>query len=193
MEFVRASLPGPPARVLEVGAGAGELAAVLREAGYDVLAIDPAGEAPGVQQVALADVDQPVGSFDAAVASLSLHHVEPLEESLRRLGDLVRPGGRLVVDEFDLEAFDKRALSWWIEQHGGNEDPVELLAEMRHHLHPLPRLRGALSEWFELENTTRGAYLNRWHMDGSLLPEEERLIAAGELPATGARFVGTRR
>ena len=33
--FVRATLPPPPARVLEVGAGRGELAAALREVGYD--------------------------------------------------------------------------------------------------------------------------------------------------------------
>lgn len=32
--FVRASLPPPPARLLEIGAGGGELAAGLRSAGY---------------------------------------------------------------------------------------------------------------------------------------------------------------
>jgi len=42
--FVRGALPPPPARVLEVGAGSGELAAALREAGYDVVAIDPAAD-----------------------------------------------------------------------------------------------------------------------------------------------------
>jgi 2-polyprenyl-3-methyl-5-hydroxy-6-metoxy-1,4-benzoquinol methylase len=41
LEFVLGALPSPPARVLEVGAGGGELAADLRDAGYDVLAIDP--------------------------------------------------------------------------------------------------------------------------------------------------------
>jgi len=38
--FVRANLPESPARVLEIGAGDGELAQTLRDAGYDVLAID---------------------------------------------------------------------------------------------------------------------------------------------------------
>ena len=41
--YARAALPPPPARVLEVGAGEGELAAVLGAAGYDVTAIDPRG------------------------------------------------------------------------------------------------------------------------------------------------------
>ena len=34
--YVRAHLPPPPARILEVGAGNGELANLLRENGYDV-------------------------------------------------------------------------------------------------------------------------------------------------------------
>src|SRR4051794_41931627 len=67
--FVRAALPPPPARVLEVGAGRGELAAALRDAGYDVVAIDPGIEdAPGVDRVALLDVEAGDASFDAAGA-----------------------------------------------------------------------------------------------------------------------------
>src|SRR4051812_10499249 len=115
--FVRASLAPPPARILEIGAGRGELAAALREAGYDVVAIDPAvDDAAGVEAVALADVRAADGSFDAAVAVLSLHHVEPLSESCARLAELVRPGGVLVVDEFDVGRFDERAARWQMAQ-----------------------------------------------------------------------------
>src|SRR4051795_925100 len=95
--FVRAALPPPPVRVLEVGAGRGELAAALRDAGYDVVAIDPAADgAPGVEPVALVDVVGEDASFDAAVAVVSLHHVEPLTGSCARLAEVVRPGGALV-------------------------------------------------------------------------------------------------
>src|SRR5215470_13936323 len=97
--FVRANLPEPPARVLEVGAGDGRLARALRAAGYDVLAIDPKSQSDAVRAVALADLDEPAGSFAAAVAIVSLHHVDPLEDSCRRLGALVAPDGTLVVDE----------------------------------------------------------------------------------------------
>ena len=79
--FVRASLPPRPARVLEIGAGDGTLAAQLREDGYDVLAIDPAG-GPDVLQVPLHELDAPAHFFGAAVAVTSLHHVEPLAGSL---------------------------------------------------------------------------------------------------------------
>src|SRR3954463_15535752 len=106
--YVRAALPPPPARVLEVGAGDGALAAVLSAAGYDVVAIDPAGEAPGLP-LALEALDAPPRSFDAAVAIVSLHHVVPLGQSLRRLSEVLRHGARLVIDEFDVDRLDERA------------------------------------------------------------------------------------
>jgi SAM-dependent methyltransferase len=196
--FVRAALPAPPARVLEVGAGSGELAAVLTDAGYDVVAIDPAGQSPAVRAVFLHEVDEPAASFDAAVAVVSLHHVEPLAESLRRLSELVRPGGLLVIDEFDVERFDERAASWQIEHRGsaGHEthsDPQALVADLRRHLHSLDRIHDVLEEWFEFGEPVRGAYLYRWELPPELRDPEEELIAAGRLPATGARLLGTRR
>src|SRR6476619_6773566 len=100
--YVRSALGPAPLRVLEVGAGEGELAAHLRGAGHDVVAIDPgprAEDADGVLPLALADVDEPDDSFDAAVAIVSLHHVEPLGPSFDRLAALLRPGAPLVVDE----------------------------------------------------------------------------------------------
>lgn len=90
--FVRANLPSPPARVLEIGAGAGELRRALDAAGYSVVAIDPEPRGEGVIAVALHELDEPPASFDAAVALVSLHHVNPLDQSCRRLADVLRPG-----------------------------------------------------------------------------------------------------
>src|SRR4051794_20150639 len=154
--FVRAALPPAPARVLEVGAGRGELAAVLREAGFDVVAIDPAADgAPGVQPVALLDVEVADAAFDAAVAIVSMHHVEPLAASCARLAAVVRPGGTVVVDEFDIERFDERAAHWQMTQRAAAglhtpEDPAEWSAGMRAHLHPLAEIRAALADGFAL-------------------------------------------
>ena len=196
--FARAALPAPPARVLEVGAGSGELAAALEAAGYDVVAIDPASGSPNVRRVPLHALDEPAGSFDGAVAVLSLHHVEPLEESCRVLADLVRPGGVLVIDEFDVERFDERAARWLIDARGAawpehRRDPHVIVAELREHLHTLPRIRAALDEWFALGEPVRGAYLYRWDLPHGLREPEEEGIATGCLPATGARVVGRRR
>jgi SAM-dependent methyltransferase len=195
--FVRASLPAAPARVLEVGAGDGRLAAALSDAGYDVVAIDPASEAGNVVPVALLDLRADAASFDAAVAVLSLHHVEPLPASCRRLGELVRPGGALVVDEFDVERLDERAARWWLDQRAAlGRDHArraeEIVAELAAHLHPLRRLREELSPFFAVGLPVRGAYLHRWELDAALREAEEELIAAGRLPAVGARLVGTR-
>jgi SAM-dependent methyltransferase len=189
--FVRASLPASPARVLEVGAGDGELAAALSD--HDVVAIDPASESPHVRPVALADLAEPEGSFDAAVAVVSLHHVEPLEASCERLAALVRPGGVLVVDEIDFERFDERAARWWLEQRADtSHDAAEMVAGVREHMHPLARIRAALAPWFAVGEPVRGPYLYRWDVPPGLREAEEALIAAGTLPATGARFVSRR-
>lgn len=196
--FVRANLPEPPARVLEVGAGAGRLARALRAIGYDVLAIDPGSDDEDVRAVALADLDEPAGSFAAAVAVVSLHHVDPLEESCGRLGEVVEPGGTLVVDEFDVGAFDLGAAAWWLEQRAAIGEPQpetaeELVAEHREHLHPLEQIVAALEPHFELGPPLRGAWLHRWNLGDSLRAVEEEAIARGRLRATGARLVGRRR
>jgi SAM-dependent methyltransferase len=195
--FVRANLPPPPARVLEVGAGSGELARWLTVAGYDVLAIDPEPGGDNVDRVALAEVAEPSGSFDAAVAVLSLHHVDPLGQSCERLTEVVRPGGILVVDEFDVAEFDERAASWWLDQRraiGESEDhePAEMVEDLRAELHPIERIREALAAGFEVGLPLCGSYLHRWDLDESLRSIEEALIADGQLPAVGVRFVAVR-
>jgi len=196
--FVRANLPEPPARVLEVGAGAGRLARALGDAGYDVVAIDPKSEREDVRAVALADLEDPAASFAAVVAIVSLHHVEPLEDSCRRLGEVVEPGGALVIDEFDAGAFDLGAATWWLEQRAAIGEPQpqtaeELVADHREHLHPLERILAALEPYFELGPPVRGAWLHHWNLGDSLRTVEEEAIARGSLRAVGARLIGRRR
>jgi SAM-dependent methyltransferase len=194
--FVEGALPPVPARVLEVGAGDGELAAALRSTGYDVLAIDPETGAAGVCPVALHEVMEPPASFDAAVGVVSLHHVDPLRDSCRRLAELVRPGGTLVLDEFDVERLTEPAAQWWLDHQvngHAHRTAAEVVAELRHHCHWLATLHTTLEEWFDLSAPQRGPYLYRWSLPPGLRSTEEDLIAAGDLPATGARIIGTRR
>jgi SAM-dependent methyltransferase len=197
VDFVLDALPRPPARVLEIGAGSGELAEHLRGCGYEVVAIDPAGKSPTVEAVPLLELDASVPIFDAALAVLSLHHVKPLAESCERLAAAVRPGGVLVIDEFDIRAFDLTAAQWWLAQrpagHPVDHDPGTAVADMRSHLHVLDDVLAALSPWFDFSETRRGPYLYRWGLEPTLRAVEEAEIAGGALPATGARTVGRRR
>jgi SAM-dependent methyltransferase len=184
--------------VLEVGAGEGELAAALAAAGYVVTAIDPEPRGGDVHGVALADLRAEPGTFEAAVAIRSLHHVHPLAQSLERLADVLRPGAALVIDEMDVVAFDRRAADWWLRQQAAlgrarDVSPQQLVDEHRAHLHPLDAIVAALAAWFDLGAAVRGPWLYRWDLGDAFRDEEERLISAGQLPAVGARFVAVRR
>ncbi|HET8754395.1 MAG TPA: methyltransferase domain-containing protein [Solirubrobacteraceae bacterium] len=191
--FVCASLPPRPARVLEIGAGDGTLAAALREDGYDVLAIDPAG-GDEILQVPLHELDAPAHFFAAAVAVTSLHHVDPLDASIERLAAMLPAGAPLVVDEFDVGRYDERAARWWLSHSDAEHEhePIELVGDVRAHLHPVTTITAALEPWFAVGAPVRGPYLYRWNIDPALRGQEEELIAAGKLPATGARFIATR-
>jgi SAM-dependent methyltransferase len=197
LAFVRSSLPEPPAHVLEVGAGSGELASALAAGGYQVTAVDPAAE-PGshVRPCTLLDV---TGSFDAAVAVVSLHHVEPLEESCAHLAGLLSPGALLIVDEIDSSRYDARAADWWLDQRralGRLDDDLDagqMVEALREHIAPRHRVETALRPYFELGEPVRGAYLHRWELAPELLDAEVGLIAAGLLPAVGYRQVARRR
>ncbi|HTU85497.1 MAG TPA: methyltransferase domain-containing protein [Solirubrobacteraceae bacterium] len=201
LRYVLGSLPPAPARVLEVGAGTGELAAALRSARYEVVAIDPAASTESVIALPLHELNEPRASFDAAVAIVSMHHVEPLRRSCRVLAEVVRPGGTLVLDEIDVERFDDSAERWWLENrplhevHDDHEAPVPgaVVAFLRHHCHDLTTMEDALVEGFELGPLTRGPYLYRWELGPELRATEQELIATGGLPAVGVRVVGTRR
>jgi SAM-dependent methyltransferase len=196
--FVRRSLPAPPSRVLEIGAGDGELARALREDGYEILAIDPDPRGEEVQSLALIELDDSIAPFDAALAVTSLHHVEPLEPSIARLADVLAPGAVLVVDEFDVGTFDEPAAEWWLRQRqalgsAAEKSAAELVAEHRAHLHPLTRIVAALEPRFDVEAPEVGPYLYRWNLDESLRDEELDAISRDEIPAVGARFVARLR
>jgi SAM-dependent methyltransferase len=101
------ALPDRCERVLEVGCGAGDLAAVLagRAAAVDAVERSPEmvalarGRVPGNVRVIGADVlavPLPEGGYDAVVGMSVLHHL-PLEEALRTFAAAVRPGGALAM------------------------------------------------------------------------------------------------
>jgi hypothetical protein len=99
-----------------------------------------------------------------------------------------------VIDEFDVERFDERAARWWLDRNPEHDgDPAAIVRHHREHLHPVARIVAELSATFDLGPPVRGPYLYRWGLGPELRAEEERSIAAGELPETGVRLVGSKR
>ncbi|MBA2533774.1 MAG: class I SAM-dependent methyltransferase, partial [Rubrobacter sp.] len=126
--FVLGQVGDPPARVLEVGCGKGELARALARAGHCVTAIDPresqrdpergperATEGPIFLRVRIEELSDP-GPFDHVVAILSLHHVEDLGRVLDKIADLLRVGGNLIVVEFAWDRLEGATAEWALER-----------------------------------------------------------------------------
>jgi SAM-dependent methyltransferase len=94
-----------PGRLLDVGCGTGDLAAIFARRGWSAAGIEPSAEAArharaiGVEAVAgtLADAPWEDGSFDAVLFNHSLEHIPEPAEALAEAARLLRPGGLLAI------------------------------------------------------------------------------------------------
>jgi SAM-dependent methyltransferase len=108
-ERVRASLPPPPAHVVDAGAGIGRWAVRLLDLGYTVTGIEPAPEmARRAEKLtartkfrllhqSIETTELPVGSVDAVLAMGSLQYTPNPVEAIARMAAWLRPGGLLSV------------------------------------------------------------------------------------------------
>ncbi len=191
--FVLSALPPPPARVLEVGCGAGELALAIDAAGYDVVAVDPRAPAgPIFRQTRLEELDEP-GPFEVAVARFSLHHLHDLDDAVDRIASLLRPGGKLVVEEFGWDRVDEPTAVWLGEQRGVSPDEARRAWDDEHAgLHGYDGLRRALERGFDERSFVWQPFLHRPLERPDLEPRERAAIERGEIRALGFRWIGVR-
>lgn len=193
--FVLAALPPPPARVLEVGCGAGDLARATDAAGHCVLAVDPeAPEGPIFRRTTLEELDD-AGPFDGAVATYSLHHIEDLDAALERIAAMLVPHGSLVIEEFGWDLVD-RATARWVGEQQGKPSADTVLAEWRAEhegLHGYAELRRGLDERFAERFFEWRPFLYRSLERDDLASSEREAVERGEIRAIGFRYVGTRR
>lgn len=109
--FLLASVPGGAARVLDIGCGLGRLTSKLARAGREIVAVDLSSEMIACARARLPasrsveficgdflELELGASSFDCIVTSAALHHM-PAEAALRKMRDLARPGGRLIVHD----------------------------------------------------------------------------------------------
>ena len=201
-EFARTHLPEPPARVLEVGCGQGELTTALAVAGYDALGIDPAAPTGDLfRPLKLEDMDEHK-TFDAVVAGSSLHHIRDLDAGLDRIVALLAAGGVLVVEEFVWDLLDEPTLDWYYGQrralaaagHGAVPATREELRrdwESEHlGLHGLDALRDGLAARFDEIAFERVPYLHRMLSGVATEVLEQALIDAEAIQALGFRYAG---
>ena len=217
-EFVLGQIGDPPARVLEVGCGEGELARAMARTGHSVTAIDPrAPEGPIFRRVRIEELSDP-GPFDYVVASLSLHHVEDLGSALDKIANLLRAGGALVVVEVAWDRFDEATAQWalerlpaatssekpsWLQRRcwewarggqGGTRAPAEAHFAgwaREEGFHTSRQMRGELGRRFIERLFAWVPYLYPDLDDDTSEADENAAIEAGVINATGFRYVGT--
>jgi len=209
--LVRAHLPAPPARILELGCGPlGGFVPFLRSSDYGAVGVDP--EAPdGAEyhriEFELLDLRQ---RFDAAIASTSLHHVDDPGEVIDRLGSTLTSGGTLVVVEWAWEKFDEETARWCFQRLGDDDetwlhrrrdewatsgqDWQSYLGECmsREGLHRSEDVLRLLDERFERRLLAHGPYLFAELADTTAV-DEQAAIDAGQIQATRIDWVGTVR
>jgi SAM-dependent methyltransferase len=206
--FVLRSLPPPPARVLEIGCGpVGDLAYAISKAGYEIIAVDPvAPEGPLFRRLPFAELTDP-GPFAAVVASLSLHHIPDLKRTREAIVDLLAPGGRLILEEWDRHRFlDDATARWYFHQRqaalavgmaAGDTPWPARYEDWRHawmdghgDLHGYETMRAELMSPFRELFFTWKPYLYQYGLHAQIEPLERALIEEGAIQATGFRWVG---
>jgi SAM-dependent methyltransferase len=117
-------LPSGGGRLLEVGCACGFLLVAARERGYSVQGVemsvwasDYARRELGLDVVtgALDSVDLPAASYDVVILADVIEHLSDPRATVRRLHELLRPGGRILVLTPDIGALAARLAGtrWW--------------------------------------------------------------------------------
>jgi SAM-dependent methyltransferase len=185
------------------------LVPALLDDGYQAIGIDPeAPDGPNYRQIEFERSDLPA-EVDAVVASVSLHHVGDPADVLDRVAAALRPGGTLVVLEWDWEGFDEASARWAFDRldwetadkgwlHRGYEhwkaSGLAWEAYLRgwaggHGLHSARALVEALDQRFERVSCERGAYLFP-ELTRTSEGDELDAIAAGRIKALRVDWVG---
>ena len=204
-EFLSAQLPAPPARVLEVGCGRGELAHALAERGFEVVAIDPNAPVGALfRRIGLDDFSDSRG-FDAVVASVSLHHIDDLAGAVDKIASFLPGHGVLALEEFAKERLTGATARWYYHLRcalaaAGRDDNLPATFDQWQRqsdaghadIHPVSEIRAALEHRFVERHFEWTPYLYSHRLDDAVEPLERALISEGAIDAIGLWYVGER-
>ena len=115
--FITSHVP-PGVRILEIGAGRGEVAQRLRALGHSVVAIDSdadAVEAARRDEIEVVNADffaYCPDPFDAIVFTRLLHHLSPLPAAVEQARALVRSAGTVLVEDFAFDEMNQITADW---------------------------------------------------------------------------------
>jgi len=118
LAFFREHVQPPPARLLEVGCGDGDLAARLQDLGYQIVAIDSSNDAVAKAQARGVDArvaswpDFADGLFDAVLFTRSLHHIHPLARAVERAKEVLHPHCLVLIEDFAAFEIDSVSGHW---------------------------------------------------------------------------------
>ena len=209
--LVRARLPAPPARVLDLGCGPlGGFVPFLHSTGYEATGVDPnAPDTPDYHRVEFEHLELPQ-RVDAVIASTSLHHVADPAAVIDRLARTLGDDGTLVVVEWAWETFDEATAHWCFQRLG--QDDENWLHRLRDEWTSSGQeWQRFLSGWANHDGLHRGEALLQLldeRFDRRLLAcapyffpdladttdaDEQAAIAAGLIRATRIDWVGGRR
>jgi SAM-dependent methyltransferase len=208
---VQGFLPPPPARLVEIGCGSlGGFVPMLRAGGYEAVGVDP--KAPDGAEYRRVEFEEaePFAELGAVVASTSLHHVVDPAVVLDRAAQALVPGGKVVVIEWDREAFDEPTAEWCFQRL--RPDGEGWLHELRdgwaasggpwtEHLwswadeegiHSADSLVRLLDERFTREHLARGPYFFP-DLAGTTEDDERAAIEAGAIRPGRVDYSGIMR
>ncbi len=205
--FVRDHVPAASARVLEIGCGRfGGFVPMLVESGHEAVGVDPdAPEGDRYLRVGFEEADLP-GPFDAVVACTSLHHVSDTGEVVAAIRTALRPGGKLVIVEWDWESLDEPTACWaferlgdgngWLHRHrerwrasGQSWDEYLRSWASEEGIHPWSELARGVDAHFSCTTLARGPYLFA-DMEETRAADERAAIDAGAIRATRIDYAG---
>jgi len=221
--YVQKFITDKDLRILEVGCGTGDFGNELMKTGINLTALDIDAKAVELaikKGVSARCVDFLLFNddpFDIIIFTRSLHHIHDLKKTLDHSKSLLKKGGKLIIEDFDVEMVDLKTARWYydtisivdiinrVEKFSKYiKDPLKAWKEDHAHeptLHSGEEMIKNIEQAFRIIKIERNAYLyrsicglinndeNGFHVTKRILEIENGLIAAGFILPNGLRIV----